>query len=35
MKHPPRQMLDGDARKALEDFISAPSRKALRVPAKV
>ena len=34
MKHPPRQMLDGDARKALEDFISAPGRKAMRVPIK-
>src|SRR3989440_2211668 len=35
MKHPPRQMLDADAHKALEDFISAPSRKASRVPTKV
>ena len=35
MKHPPRQMLDSDARKALEDFISAPARKAMRVPTKV
>jgi myo-inositol-1-phosphate synthase len=35
MKHPPRQMLDVDARKAMEDFISAPARKAMRVPAKV
>ena len=35
MKHPPRQMLDSDARKALEDFISAPTRKAMRVPTKV
>ena len=33
MKHPPRQMLDADARKAMEDFISAPARKAMRVPA--
>ena len=35
MKHPPRQMLDGDARKALEDFISAPGRKAMRAPSRV
>jgi myo-inositol-1-phosphate synthase len=34
MKHPPRQMLDADARKGLEDFISAPGRSAARVPAK-
>src|SRR5258706_2924983 len=35
MKHPPPQMLDADARQALADVISAPSRKALRVRAKV
>jgi myo-inositol-1-phosphate synthase len=32
MKHPPRQMRDSDAMKAMEDFISAPGRSALRGP---
>lgn len=35
MKHPPRQMLDADARKAIEDFISAPGRRVARVPSAV
>jgi len=35
MKHPPRQMLDADARNAIEDFISAPGRRAARIPSAV
>ena len=35
MKHPPRQMHDGDALKAMEDFISSPTRRTKRVPSAV
>jgi len=31
MKHPPRQMLDADARKAMEEFIGMAGRKTMRV----
>jgi myo-inositol-1-phosphate synthase len=35
MKHPPRQMLDTEARAAMEDFISSPTRNVKRVTATV
>ena len=33
MKHPPRQMTDDDAARAMSDFISAPGRSAARISA--